>query len=463
MNRILTWITKHPIYVILFTVLTLVILLMGVLNISLSTGNSTMVKEDTQTYSDNLDYENEFGGESIILHLEPEGDLLNLEVIELLDAIENDLSSLTGVFSYQGPATIVKNMTQNQYVQFTKAIKEMGTALGDLSQMLDQQAGQLEGLDTDLLEAASSEIQTALNQLSASQSQLGDSLVLLENGMESINDILINLQSALENEGDTDKADQLSQVNTQILQLITMTSNIQSIPIQSSSGIDAINLQLNQLFSNLLNEMNGMQSFLGQLSVLSSNLFNMSEALLMIESFSDSFYAGIPSNEDTLKELIYEDQVRRSFFDVFIIDEKYVMMQVTLEGGASKEEKQEIVDSIQLRIEDSGFSGQYLLSGKSVLDLSIQNSMMTSMRKMLLLSIGVMVLILMFTFKVRWRIMPLVTVLLAVIMTLGIMGHLSIPITMVSMAVFPILIGLGIDYAIQFQNRYHLAMEEDNE
>ncbi len=34
------------------------------------------------------------------------------------------------------------------------------------------------------------------------------------------------------------------------------------------------------------------------------------------------------------------------------------------------------------------------------------------------------------------------------------MGIMSVPMTMVSMAVFPILIGLGIDYSIQLQNRY---------
>jgi len=37
------------------------------------------------------------------------------------------------------------------------------------------------------------------------------------------------------------------------------------------------------------------------------------------------------------------------------------------------------------------------------------------------------------------------------------MGLTGIPLTMVSMAVFPILIGLGVEYAIQFQNR---MMEE---
>ncbi len=45
-------------------------------------------------------------------------------------------------------------------------------------------------------------------------------------------------------------------------------------------------------------------------------------------------------------------------------------------------------------------------------------------------------------------------ILFAVIATIGIMGWLSIGLTMVSMAVFPVLIGLGIDYSIQFQSRY---------
>jgi hypothetical protein len=63
-----------------------------------------------------------------------------------------------------------------------------------------------------------------------------------------------------------------------------------------------------------------------------------------------------------------------------------------------------------------------------------------------------------FVFSVRgffaWRWLPLGVVLIAIIYTFGAMGFLSIPITIVSMAVFPIIIGLGVDYAIQFHNRY---------
>ncbi len=58
---------------------------------------------------------------------------------------------------------------------------------------------------------------------------------------------------------------------------------------------------------------------------------------------------------------------------------------------------------------------------------------------------------------VRWRWLPLPIVLLGIIYTFGAMGFLGIPLSMVSMSAFPVLIGLGIDYAIQFHNR----MEEE--
>src|SRR5690625_6108834 len=85
--------------------------------------------------------------------------------------------------------------------------------------------------------------------------------------------------------------------------------------------------------------------------------------------------------------------------------------------------------------------------------------MQENIHKMMVLALLIMIVVLFFVFKVHWRLLPLLTVLIAVIGTVGIMGWLQIPITMVSMAVFPILIGLGIDYAIQFQNRY--AEERD--
>jgi len=54
---------------------------------------------------------------------------------------------------------------------------------------------------------------------------------------------------------------------------------------------------------------------------------------------------------------------------------------------------------------------------------------------------------------VRWSLLPLPVVLLGIIWTFGAMGFFHLPMSMVTFAAFPIMIGLGIDYAIQFHNR----------
>jgi hydrophobe/amphiphile efflux-3 (HAE3) family protein len=70
------------------------------------------------------------------------------------------------------------------------------------------------------------------------------------------------------------------------------------------------------------------------------------------------------------------------------------------------------------------------------------------------LSVVVMTIILLIMFRVRWRLLSLFMVGIGAIWTFGLAGYFSIPISMTTMAVLPILIGLGIDYSIQFHNRY---------
>jgi hydrophobe/amphiphile efflux-3 (HAE3) family protein len=76
------------------------------------------------------------------------------------------------------------------------------------------------------------------------------------------------------------------------------------------------------------------------------------------------------------------------------------------------------------------------------------------MMVLLVLALAVMVLILVLMFRVRWRLLSLLMVGISALWTFSLMGYCSIPLTMATMAVLPILIGLGIDYSIQFHNRY---------
>jgi hydrophobe/amphiphile efflux-3 (HAE3) family protein len=55
---------------------------------------------------------------------------------------------------------------------------------------------------------------------------------------------------------------------------------------------------------------------------------------------------------------------------------------------------------------------------------------------------------------VRYRFMPVLLVLIGLITSLGLMGLASLQLNMAVVGAFPVLIGLGIDYAIQFHARF---------
>ncbi len=94
------------------------------------------------------------------------------------------------------------------------------------------------------------------------------------------------------------------------------------------------------------------------------------------------------------------------------------------------------------------------VTGHPALMMSITSEMAKSNGPILALAGLLMVVALFLTFRhVKWPLLPIPIVFLGIIWTFGAMGYLHIPFTMVSMSAFPVLVGIGIDYAIQFHNR----------
>jgi hydrophobe/amphiphile efflux-3 (HAE3) family protein len=93
---------------------------------------------------------------------------------------------------------------------------------------------------------------------------------------------------------------------------------------------------------------------------------------------------------------------------------------------------------------------------------AISTSMSSNLRILFGLSIAAMIIILLVLFRVRWRLLSLLMVGIGALWTFGLMGYLSVPLTMASMAVLPILIGQGIDFSIQFHNRYQEEITKNN-
>jgi uncharacterized protein len=81
--------------------------------------------------------------------------------------------------------------------------------------------------------------------------------------------------------------------------------------------------------------------------------------------------------------------------------------------------------------------------------------MMNSTNGKILALCGVLMIValLLFFRHVRWSLLPIPVVLLGIIWTMGAMGLFHIKMGMTTFAAFPIMIGIGIDYAIQFHNR----------
>jgi len=139
----------------------------------------------------------------------------------------------------------------------------------------------------------------------------------------------------------------------------------------------------------------------------------------------------------------------------FIPDIAHALIIVTPASNMSDQEALQAVTDIE-----DFFAGQPLdkvevtiVSDAKLVD-AISHSIGSNITLLLALSVAVMVLILVFIFRVRWRLLSLGIVGLSALWTFGLMGYLGVPLTMATMPVLPILIGLGIDFSIQFHNRY---------
>lgn len=98
--------------------------------------------------------------------------------------------------------------------------------------------------------------------------------------------------------------------------------------------------------------------------------------------------------------------------------------------------------------------GSYVVSGAPVVIDGVAQALKDALLVLFAVAIGVMALVLFLVFRSRRPLLPLLVALAAVAITFGLLALVGGALTMASIAALPILIGLGVDYAIQFQARY---------
>jgi uncharacterized protein len=104
--------------------------------------------------------------------------------------------------------------------------------------------------------------------------------------------------------------------------------------------------------------------------------------------------------------------------------------------------------------------GSYLVTGEPVIVSDLTGAISHSIELLLVAVLLVMALALSLIFRRRPRLLPLAIALLAAALTFGALALWGASLTMASIAVLPVLVGLSVDYAIQFQSRVGEALEE---
>ncbi|HEV2873911.1 MAG TPA: MMPL family transporter [Thermoleophilaceae bacterium] len=134
------------------------------------------------------------------------------------------------------------------------------------------------------------------------------------------------------------------------------------------------------------------------------------------------------------------------------------MITIRLRPGLGDEERRRAIDLIRTATEERVFQprrgAEYIVTGVPVVSEGLAEAVQDAIFVLLGAALLVMAATLALVFRSRLRLLPLLLALAAAAMTFGALYLAGGDLTMASIAVLPVLIGLAVDYAIQFQARF---------
>jgi hydrophobe/amphiphile efflux-3 (HAE3) family protein len=135
-------------------------------------------------------------------------------------------------------------------------------------------------------------------------------------------------------------------------------------------------------------------------------------------------------------------------------DTRHALLVAHLRGNLSLDEQGRAVRDIERAVDAHPLGGiRTLVTGTAALTSEVSDKTKSEMGRSGLFSLLAMVLVLLLVFRARWRLLVLPVIAVAMVWAFGAFGYLGIPLTMVTMSALPILVGLGVDFAIQVHAR----------
>jgi len=175
----------------------------------------------------------------------------------------------------------------------------------------------------------------------------------------------------------------------------------------------------------------------------------------IVDLFKEINGGKLPSSYADIKNA--KEYVPPEILDRYVPSNLMTISVVTLEPGLSQDSQATVVDNlesiIQLSNPPPGVS--VVITGNAAFQQQMMDEMGVSMGNLILAAMMLMVIAVGLLFShVRYRFLSVAIVASGLTLTFGIMGYANMPISMVAIGAFPVLIGIGIDYAIQFHARF---------
>ncbi len=144
----------------------------------------------------------------------------------------------------------------------------------------------------------------------------------------------------------------------------------------------------------------------------------------------------------------------RKALRAFIPDARHAVLAAVLVGNAPLDQLAKGSAAVQDVLSERTFDNAVVtITGTPTFLTDINDYLQGGMMILGGIAVLVMMVILLVAFKVRWRLLPLAGMAVGIAWGFGAFGFTGTKLSLVTIAGLPILIGLGIEFAIQIQNR----------
>lgn len=144
----------------------------------------------------------------------------------------------------------------------------------------------------------------------------------------------------------------------------------------------------------------------------------------------------------------------RTAVSAFVPNDTHALLAIVLDGNLTINQEAAAAQSVTNILKGAQFQNAHILTtGVPELLKTINDYLKHGILVLAFVACVLMITILWLAFNVRWRFLAFAVVAVGTIWGFGLVGFFGIPLTLATIAALPVLLGVGMDYAIQMHSR----------